>query len=138
MIPPWERRNRAPRERYRLLYLKIFKDIARIEHALVSSLVSFSYVRRRSAHHAGQAAEVTDPRDLYRTQLRRLGKRVGQQSLITGVSAIPYRITRSLIGSRASRRCWPGVNGRLGLGGPPAARRATGTSADVGSSLEGR
>ena len=26
MIPQWERGNRAPRERYRLLYLKIFKD----------------------------------------------------------------------------------------------------------------
>ena len=28
MIPQWERGNRAPRERYRLLYLKVFKDIA--------------------------------------------------------------------------------------------------------------
>ena len=28
MIPQWERGARAPRERYRLLYLKIFKDIA--------------------------------------------------------------------------------------------------------------
>src|ERR1700758_3987682 len=28
MIPQWERGNRAPRERYRLLYLKIFADIA--------------------------------------------------------------------------------------------------------------
>jgi transcriptional regulator with XRE-family HTH domain len=28
MIPQWERGGRAPRERYRLLYLKIFKDIA--------------------------------------------------------------------------------------------------------------
>jgi hypothetical protein len=27
MIPQWERGNRAPRERYRLLYLKIFEDI---------------------------------------------------------------------------------------------------------------
>jgi hypothetical protein len=26
MIPQWERGNRAPRERYRLLYLKIFTD----------------------------------------------------------------------------------------------------------------
>jgi len=26
MIPQWERGNRAPRERYRLLYLKIFQD----------------------------------------------------------------------------------------------------------------
>ena len=28
MIPQWERGGRAPRERYRLLYLKIFADIA--------------------------------------------------------------------------------------------------------------
>ena len=28
MIPQWERGNRAPRERYRLLYLKVFTDIA--------------------------------------------------------------------------------------------------------------
>ena len=28
MIPHWERGDRAPRERYRLLYLKIFTDIA--------------------------------------------------------------------------------------------------------------
>jgi hypothetical protein len=27
MIPQWERGNRAPRERYRLLYLKVFQDI---------------------------------------------------------------------------------------------------------------
>src|SRR5512140_162350 len=26
MIPQWEKGNRAPRERYRLLYLKIFED----------------------------------------------------------------------------------------------------------------
>jgi len=26
MIPQWERGNRAPRERYRLLYLKVFED----------------------------------------------------------------------------------------------------------------
>jgi transcriptional regulator with XRE-family HTH domain len=28
MIPQWERGGRAPRERYRLLYLKVFEDIA--------------------------------------------------------------------------------------------------------------
>ena len=28
MIPQWERGDRAPRERYRLLYLKVFTDIA--------------------------------------------------------------------------------------------------------------
>ena len=29
MIPQWEQGGRAPRERYRLLYLKVFEDIAR-------------------------------------------------------------------------------------------------------------
>jgi hypothetical protein len=28
MIPQWERGNRVPRERYRLLYLKVFTDMA--------------------------------------------------------------------------------------------------------------
>jgi len=28
MIPQWERGGRAPRERYRLLYLKVFQDMA--------------------------------------------------------------------------------------------------------------
>jgi hypothetical protein len=28
MIPQWERGDRAPRERYRLLYLRVFADIA--------------------------------------------------------------------------------------------------------------
>jgi hypothetical protein len=28
MIPQWERGGRAPRERYRLLYLKVFEDLA--------------------------------------------------------------------------------------------------------------
>jgi len=28
MIPQWERGDRAPRERYQLLYLKVFTDIA--------------------------------------------------------------------------------------------------------------
>jgi hypothetical protein len=32
------------------------------------------------AQHVGQAAEVTNPRDLRRTQARRLGKRVGGTS----------------------------------------------------------
>jgi transcriptional regulator with XRE-family HTH domain len=35
MIPQWERGNRAPRERYRLLYLKIFKDaLGDISHGM--------------------------------------------------------------------------------------------------------
>jgi hypothetical protein len=33
MIPQWERGARAPRERYRLLYLKIFDDALSFSHA---------------------------------------------------------------------------------------------------------
>ena len=34
MIPQWERGSRAPRERYRLLYLKIFEDaLGGLSHA---------------------------------------------------------------------------------------------------------
>jgi len=35
MIPQWERGNRAPRERYRLLYLKIFQDIGGLSPGMV-------------------------------------------------------------------------------------------------------
>ena len=34
MIPQWERGNRAPRERYRLLYLKVFEDVLGASHGL--------------------------------------------------------------------------------------------------------
>jgi hypothetical protein len=34
MIPQWERGNRAPRERYRLLYLKIFEGIGDLSPSL--------------------------------------------------------------------------------------------------------
>ncbi len=48
---------------------------------LVSLLVSFGYVQRRSAHTTrDRAAEAVDPLDLRWTQRRRLGKRVGDSS----------------------------------------------------------
>ena len=34
MIPQWERGNRVPRERYRLLYLKVFQDALGASHGL--------------------------------------------------------------------------------------------------------
>ena len=74
MIPQWERGGRAPRERYRLLYLKVFADIAgalspgmplRAEFAL-----RLAAVRSRAASLPGpgeiralEAAALTKPRE---------------------------------------------------------------------------
>jgi transcriptional regulator with XRE-family HTH domain len=57
MIPQWERGNRAPRERYRLLYLKIFKDaLGDMSHgmALGTDLaIRLAEVRSRAANLPG-------------------------------------------------------------------------------------
>jgi transcriptional regulator with XRE-family HTH domain len=57
MIPQWERGNRAPRERYRLLYLKIFEDtLGSLSHgmALGTDLVlRLAEVRSRAASLPG-------------------------------------------------------------------------------------
>jgi transcriptional regulator with XRE-family HTH domain len=53
MIPQWERGNRAPRERYRLLYLKIFQDtLGDLSHGMrfgVDSVLQLAEVRSRAA-----------------------------------------------------------------------------------------
>ena len=53
MIPQWERGNRAPRERYRLLYLKIFKDaLGDISHGMglgTDLVIRLADVRSRAA-----------------------------------------------------------------------------------------
>jgi hypothetical protein len=56
MIPQWERGNRAPRERYRLLYRKIFEDIGDLSSfmALSTELASrLAAVRFRAASLPG-------------------------------------------------------------------------------------
>ena len=56
MIPQWERGNRAPRERYRLLYLKIFEDalvLSRGAEAGVNIAVRLAEVRSRAASLPG-------------------------------------------------------------------------------------
>jgi transcriptional regulator with XRE-family HTH domain len=56
MIPQWERGNRAPRERYRLLYLKIFKDMS---HGMVLGTelaVRFAEVRSRAVSLPGSGS----------------------------------------------------------------------------------
>jgi hypothetical protein len=55
MIPQWERGDRAPRERYRLLYLKVFKDIA---DDLSPGMVTGTELALRLAAVRGRAARL--------------------------------------------------------------------------------
>ena len=74
MIPQWERGNRAPRERYRLLYLKIFKDaLGDMSHgmALGTDLaIRLAEVRSRAANLPGSG----EIRALEASALARPGK----------------------------------------------------------------
>jgi transcriptional regulator with XRE-family HTH domain len=58
MIPQWERGDRAPRERYRLLYLKVFTDIAR---GMAPGLASGTELALRLAAVRGRAAGLPGP-----------------------------------------------------------------------------
>ena len=72
MIPQWERGNRAPRERYRLLYLKIFEDaLVGLPHGMesVDLALRLAEVRSRAARLPGpgeiralEAAALATPR----------------------------------------------------------------------------
>jgi hypothetical protein len=56
MIPQWERGNRAPRERYRLLYLKVFTDaLGGVAHGMdaVDLALRLAEVRSRAASLPG-------------------------------------------------------------------------------------
>jgi hypothetical protein len=57
MIPQWERGDRAPRERYRLLYLKIFKDaLGDLSHGMglaTDLAIQLAEVRSRAASLPG-------------------------------------------------------------------------------------
>ena len=73
MIPQWERGNRAPRERYRLLYLKVFEDLGGLSHgmALGTDVAQrIAEVRSRAASLPGsgeiralEAAALAKPRE---------------------------------------------------------------------------
>lgn len=58
MIPQWERGARAPRERYRLLYLKLFADIA---GGLSPGLAVGAEVALRLAAVRARAASLSGP-----------------------------------------------------------------------------
>jgi transcriptional regulator with XRE-family HTH domain len=74
MIPQWERGGRAPRERYRLLYLKVFQDLAQDLSPGMEFGTDFALrlaeVRSRAASLPGpgqiralEAAVLTKPRE---------------------------------------------------------------------------
>jgi transcriptional regulator with XRE-family HTH domain len=72
MIPQWERGNRAPRERYRLLYLKVFTDaLGGLPHGMdaVDLALRLAEVRSRATSLPGpsqiralEAAALAKPR----------------------------------------------------------------------------
>ena len=73
MIPQWERGDRAPRERYRLLYLKIFTDALRDQPHVTEAVdlaLRVAEVRSRAASLPGpgeirvlEASALTRPRE---------------------------------------------------------------------------
>jgi transcriptional regulator with XRE-family HTH domain len=69
MIPQWERGGRAPRERYRLLYLKVFEDMAGGMAAGADLVMRFAEIRSHAASLPGpdeirtlEAAALAKPR----------------------------------------------------------------------------
>ena len=53
MIPQWERGERAPRERYRLLYLKIFTDaLGGLSHGWTPWISRYGWLRSARAQPA--------------------------------------------------------------------------------------
>ena len=49
MIPQWERGGRAPRERYRLLYLKVFEDLSQGMASGADLVMRFAEIRSHAA-----------------------------------------------------------------------------------------
>ena len=71
MIPQWERGARAPRERYRLLYLKVFEDIASgMSH---STAFGADFVMRLAAVRS-RAAGLPGPDDISTLEAAALAK----------------------------------------------------------------
>ena len=60
MIPQWERGDRAPRERYRLLYLKVFEDaLGGLPHGMDAMDLALRLAEVRS-----RAARLPDPGEI--------------------------------------------------------------------------
>jgi len=71
MIPQWERGGRAPRERYRLLYLKVFEDIAREMSPGMALGADFAM---RLAEVRSRAASLPGPGEIRRLETTALAR----------------------------------------------------------------
>ena len=72
MIPQWERGNRVPRERYRLLYLKVFEDIA---GGLSPGVAAGTEIALRLAEVRARAASLPGPDQIRALEAAALAKR---------------------------------------------------------------
>ena len=70
MIPQWERGNRAPRERYRLLYLKVFEDLGDLSHGMALG----ADVAQRLAEVRSRAAGLPGPGEIRALEAAALAK----------------------------------------------------------------
>jgi transcriptional regulator with XRE-family HTH domain len=70
MIPQWERGNRAPRERYRLLYLKVFEDLGGLSHGMALG----ADVAQRLAEVRSRAASLPGPEEIQALEAAALAK----------------------------------------------------------------
>ena len=96
MIPQWERGNRVPRERYRLLYLKIFEDMLGFSRGAaigVDLAVRLAQIQSRAASLPGpgelralEAAALAKPRSTWTpAEIRALaGEAIAQLHEVAG------------------------------------------------------
>ena len=106
MIPQWERGARAPRERYRLLYLKVFADIA---GGLSPGLAVGAEVALRLAAVRARAASLPGPDQIRALEAAALAKprRTMTPAEIRALAAESIATCRrSPASSRNCRRCW--------------------------------
>jgi transcriptional regulator with XRE-family HTH domain len=83
MIPQWERGSRAPRERYRLLYLKVFEDAL----GASQSLAVGADVAQRLAEVRSRAAGLPGPGQIRALEAAALA-RPGQSMAPAGIRAL--------------------------------------------------
>jgi hypothetical protein len=70
MIPQWERGNRVPRERYRLLYLKVFEDLGGLSRGMALG----TDVAHRLAEIRSRAASLPGPGEIKALEAAALAK----------------------------------------------------------------
>ena len=107
MIPQWERGGRAPRERYRLLYLKVFEDLSQGMAFGADLVMRFADIRSHAASLPGpdeirtlEAAALAKPRKTMTPaeiraraaeaiiQLREVAAKIAELSALLGDDAV--------------------------------------------------